>query len=174
MTRHLLLLRHAKSSWSDPAVEDIARPLAPRGERAAAAMGRMMAARDLLPDRVLCSPAIRARQTLDLVTRDWPRPVETEIVPGLYDFGDGEALLAAIRQDGGDARRLLLIGHNPSMEALAHRLVTRGDRTLRARMSEKFPTCALAEIVLECISWSDLAESAGTLTRFIRPRDLED
>ena len=60
----MLLLRHAKSSWDDPALADFDRPLAPRGEEAALRMGAYMAAHDLLPDLILCSTAQRARQTL--------------------------------------------------------------------------------------------------------------
>src|SRR5262249_41406064 len=65
----LMLLRHAKSSWDDGSLEDFDRPLAPRGEAAAPRMGAYMAAHDLAPQLILCSPAVRTRQTLDLVLR---------------------------------------------------------------------------------------------------------
>ena len=172
--RELMLLRHAKSSWDDPGLGDAERPLSPRGERAAKAMGRTMAEGDLVPDHVLCSPARRARETWSLVSAGLSQAVKTDIVPALYDFGDGGALLDVIRAYAGPARRLLLVGHNPSMEGLARRLATRGDRKLLARLAEKYPTGALAVIAFQDADWSETGSGQGTLTRFIRPRDLED
>lgn len=172
--RELMLLRHAKSGWDDPGLDDADRPLAPRGERAAAAMGRMMAERGLLPDHVLCSRARRARDTWERVSAVLGSAVRMEIVPDLYDFGDGAVLLRVIRAFEGSACRLMLVGHNPSMEGLARRLATRGDPKLLARLAEKYPTGALAVIGFEHGSWQETGSHPGTLTRFIRPRDLDD
>lgn len=169
----LMLLRHAKSAWDDPALEDADRPLTPRGRRAAAAMGRMMAERGLVPEHVLCSPARRARDTWELVSAGLGAAVGMEVVPDLYDFGDGSVLLQVIRAFEGSARRLMLVGHNPSMEGLARRLATRGDRKLLARLAEKYPTAALAVISFEDGGWHETGTHPGTLTHFIRPRDLE-
>jgi phosphohistidine phosphatase len=168
----LMLLRHAKSSWDDAILDDAARPLAPRGEVAATAMGAMMAAEGLVPDRVLCSPALRARQTWERVSACLPRPVEAEIFDGLYDFGDGSALAEVVRRSGGEARRLMLVGHNPAMENLANRLAAAGDKKLRALMAEKYPTAALAVLSFDLESWRDFGAQGGTLARFVRPRDL--
>ena len=171
---HLMLLRHAKSSWDDTTFDDAARHLAPRGEKAATAMGRMVADHGMLPDLVLCSPAVRARQTWDLVSAALPRPVPMKIVDDLYDFGDGAALADVIREHGGSAPRLLLVAHNPAMENLANRLAARGDKEFRARMAAKYPTAALAVIAFDIGSWSKLGTGGGTLTHFIRPRDLPE
>ena len=110
--RQLLLLRHAKAVLGEPGMEDFDRPLAERGEKAAKAMGRYMAEHGLVPDRVLCSPARRTRSTWEIAARELPK-TDVRMMQGLYDFGDGEALLEAVRKHGGNARRLLLVATIP-------------------------------------------------------------
>lgn len=168
----LLLLRHAKSDWSDAALDDADRPLAPRGEKAASAMGREIGRLSLIPDLVLCSPARRARDTLALVMDELPSPPPTRIVDNLYDFGDGSGPLEVIRAEGGAAPCLMLVGHNPAFEELAKRLAGSGPAELRKALQHKYPTGALAAIGFEKQRWSDIAEGEGRLERFIRPRDL--
>jgi phosphohistidine phosphatase len=169
--RQLLLLRHAKAVIGEPGMEDFERPLAERGETASAAMGRYMAEHGLVPDRVLCSPARRTRSTWDIAARELPQ-TELRMVQGLYDFGDGEALLAAIRKHGGTARRLLLVGHNPATQNLALSLAGSGDKALRRQILEKYPTAALTVLSFTPGGWADIAEGGGCLEAFIRPRDI--
>ena len=169
----LLLLRHAKSSWGDPGQDDAGRPLAKRGRKAAKVMGQFIAANRLPPDLVLCSPARRTRETWDLAAAGLPSGIRLEIVDGIYEFGDGSNLLAAIRTHGGNARHLMLVGHNPSIEQLAQRLIGKGEPKLKRRLAEKYPTGALAVIECEIEKWADLAEATGRLTGFTRPRDIE-
>jgi phosphohistidine phosphatase len=168
----LYLLRHAKSSWKDP-VGDLDRPLAPRGRRAAPAMATFMAGVGLVPDRVLCSPAARTRQTWDLMAPVLgpDRPVEYR--DEIYHGGPTD-LLALIRQADGASGSLMVVGHNPSMEALAARLADPRSSTGLDRLREKYPTAALA--VLECPvdAWADVDDRSAALTRFVRPKDLPD
>jgi phosphohistidine phosphatase len=173
--RHeLMLLRHAKAIRDKSGLDDARRPLTPRGEEQARAMGKMMAELALIPDLVLCSPAVRARQTWKLAAAELPRPAEARVISDLYDFGDGNALREAIRTSGGNAGRLMLVGHNPSMEGLANSLATAGRAELRARMADKFPTGALAVFATDLDRWDALADITGaTLTHFICPRDVE-
>lgn len=168
----LQLLRHAKSDWQDPALADIDRPLARRGQKAASAMGRFIGGEGLSPDLVLCSPARRARETWGLVSREFAAIPEMRIVDALYDFGDGYALLGAIRAHGGLARRLMVVGHNPALEQLSRRLISEGPAELESRLRTKFPTCALAIIGFDPAPWEQLAENTGRLLRFIRPADI--
>lgn len=168
----LLLLRHAKAVIGEGGMRDIDRPLAPRGEKAAKAMGRYMADHDMVPDLVLCSPARRTRQTWTIASGELPK-AETRYIDELYDFGDGEALLSVIRQEGGSARRLLLVTHNPATQNLALSLAGSGDTLLRQRMMEKFPTAGLAVLSLTGAGWAATAEGAARLEAFVRPRDLE-
>lgn len=171
MTLNLMLLRHAKSDWRDPGLDDHDRPLAPRGIAAARAMGQEIARRNLVPSRVLCSSALRARQTWQEASPAFDPAPPVETVEALYDFGDGDALLEAIHALGGTSSRLMLICHNPAIEQLARRLTGQGDPELRRRMRQKFPTAALAVLSFESATWPEVHDSGGTLLSFIRPRD---
>ena len=79
---------------------------------------------------------------------------------------------AAIRRAPSDARRLMLIGHNPGLEDLAHGLIASGDRDGRKALAEKFPTAALAVIDFDIETWRDLAPATGRLTLFMIPKRL--
>jgi phosphohistidine phosphatase len=171
--RRLILLRHAKSSWDDPSLPDHDRPLAKRGIKAAAAIRRYMRAEKLVPDLVLVSSARRTQQTLDAV-KFWDPPLAVEVKQALYLASPATMLelLAGVPDDTGC---VLLIGHNPGMQELAVQLTKASknpDRQhLARRMSESFPTGALAEFSLSG-NWSEIGPGAGKLLRFVCPRDV--
>ena len=166
---HLWLLRHAKSSWDEPELDDRDRPLAPRGEQSADRMNDYLRSAGIRPDVVLCSSALRTRQTLARVLSALGPELEIHIEPGLYTF-DASALLERVRAipDGVSA---MLIGHNPAIEELAARLAARGDRL--DTLAQKYPTGALAEIEFPAGSWHDVGTTTGELTRFVVPRELD-
>ena len=168
--RQLLLLRHAKAVIGE-GLDDIDRPLAPRGEMAAQVMGRYMARNGLVPGLVLCSPARRTRQTWEIAARELPE-TPLRILEELYDFGDGAALLQVIRKRGGTAGRLLLVTHNPATQNLALSLAGAGEKALQRQMREKYPTAGLAVLSFPGENWAKTAEASGTLDQFIRPREL--
>ena len=112
--KRLLLLRHAKSSWDDPALADHDRPLAPRGRRAAKLIGEHLRENQIGVSLVLCSSARRARETLDLVQT----PGEVLIERELYGASADE-LLARLRRVPDQRGTVMLIGHNPAIEDLA-------------------------------------------------------
>ena len=170
--RRLLLLRHAKSSWSDDGLTDLDRPLNNRGERTATAMGRFMVTRGFIPDLVLCSPARRARDTWKLMAAEFETPPPTLIDQRIYDFGNGENLLDCIRQQAAAAKSLLLVGHSPSIEGLAQTLAVTGEEKLRRRLAKKYPTCALAVIAVNQSDWTAVSPGSGTLVDFVRPKDI--
>jgi phosphohistidine phosphatase len=166
----LLLLRHAKSSWDDPALADFDRPLARRGEEAALRMGAYMAAQELAPDLILCSTAKRARQTLEIVLRRLGADLPTRFADGLY-LATPAALLACLGKGGG-GQRVMIVGHNPGMHRLAVTLAQRGDgKSLRA-LAAKFPTAALAVLTFEAPGWSKIAQGGGRLALFMTPKRL--
>lgn len=168
--RQLLLLRHAKSSWADDELHDRDRPLSERGVRDAALMARALAERDLLPDRILASPARRVSETLARLRSYLPASTEIETVEKLYGLsGDYREVIAG---SGAEAERLLVIGHNPLIQATALALVGKGDAAMRQRLATKYPTGALTVIGFESGTWSELAERSGRLIHFLRPRDL--
>ncbi|MDH3662842.1 MAG: histidine phosphatase family protein [Alphaproteobacteria bacterium] len=173
--RRLLLLRHAKSSWDRADLDDMSRPLAPRGRKAAPLIGRHISGRDLVPALVLCSTAERARQTLELVVAEWERAVgdgaKVEMRASLYLASVGE-LLSAIRRLDDDIESVMMIGHNPGMAILASQLAATGDPEALKTMAAKFPTAALAVLDFEVSSWQAVGPGTGGLQSFVRPKDL--
>ena len=169
----LMLLRHAKSDWSNPSIPDHARILNKRGRKAAKAMGRYMAANGFSPAQVLCSSAERAVATLEGIKRHLALPGDITITDDLYAFYGFQAPLNVIRRLAATKTPLLVIAHNPSMEELAQELTGTGHSAARALMSQKYPTCALAIIDFDIHNWGELQTGIGTLINFIRPRDLQ-
>ena len=167
----LLLLRHAKSRWDEPGAGDHERDLAPRGVKAAERMGRLLVEMGLTPDLVICSTARRAARTWELAAA----MVDTAI-PTLFDdrfyLAAPERMLAVIRERGGDARRLLLVGHDPGIHRLALDLAAAGDKAELAALAAKFPTGALARFELPVAAWRELAGQRGRLLGFWTPRGL--
>jgi phosphohistidine phosphatase len=168
----LLLFRHAKSSWTDPGLDDQDRPLNPRGLKSAPLVGRFMRTQKLVPDLVLCSPARRARETWKLAAAELRSAPRLLMEDTLYDFGNGGRILDAVRAKADTAKSVMVVGHNPSIERLAQRLIGKGDAKLRKRLNEKFPTGALAVISFETDDWGNIEDGKGTLAYFVRPRDL--
>jgi phosphohistidine phosphatase len=166
----LILLRHAKSDWGDGDLADHDRPLAPRGESAAPLMGAVMRARGLRPDRVLCSTATRARETLRLVGETMDEVPGTEFTRDIYE-ADPQDLLELARAANGDATVLMMVGHNPTFQDTAMSLAGTGEPQDLARMAAKFPTGALAVIDFDG-QWRDIGWGKGRLDCFLCPRDL--
>jgi phosphohistidine phosphatase len=166
--RRLLLMRHTKSD-RPAGVADPDRPLSPRGREAAGLMGAYMAHHGLLPDRVLCSPARRTRETLDAMMPLWAEPVETEYDERLY-MAKPDTILEVIREQGGGT--LLVVGHNPELHETAELLIASGDVALRERLREKFPTGALAVIDFAANAWRRIHDRSGRLDRFVTPRSI--
>lgn len=163
----LYLLRHAKSSWDDPSLTDHDRPLARRGRRAAKAMAAHLARHDIVPELVLCSTAVRTRQTSEAVLAGAPVLYERE----LYEARAAD-LLDRVRRVPDSIGSVLLIGHNPGTEELALWLSRPSPE--RDEVAVKFPTGALATLELDGASWSGLVPGRASLTAFVRPRDLQD
>lgn len=168
----LFLFRHAKSSWTDPGLDDEDRPLNPRGQKAAPLIGRFLRAHKLVPDLVLCSPARRARDTWKLASAELGTAPRLIIEEALYDFGNGGRILDTVRSKADAAKSVMVVGHNPSIERLAQRLIGKGDAKLRKRLADKYPTGALAMITFDAVDWHRVEDGKGTLSVFIRPRDL--
>jgi phosphohistidine phosphatase len=168
----LSLLRHAKSSWADARLRDIERPLNERGEKAAPRVGAFMARRDLIPDLILCSPAVRTRQTLDLVL-PYLKAAPTVVYEDALYLASPATLLKRIHQVGSRVRHTMLVGHDPGMHLLALELAGSGpDEDLHA-LAEKFPTAGLAVIVFEARSWTKVKAGGGRLELFAAPKRLQ-
>jgi phosphohistidine phosphatase len=167
----LMLLRHAKSNWSSSGVQDAARPLTERGRAAARLMGGYMARHALIPERVLCSPARRTRETWAGISAQWPADTDVVFEERLY-AATPQGVLSAVRAQNDDVRGLLVIGHNPGLQEAAELLIAAGDVELRERLREKFPTATLAVIDFAVEKWSRIHERSGRLVRYITPRSI--
>ena len=169
----LLLMRHAKTDWDHPDLDDHDRPLNRRGLRNAPLMGKFIRDARLIPNTCLTSTAVRARHTAWLAVAAMGRDIPITEVPTLYDFGDGEAIERAIAMHGGNHSCLLVVGHNPCVQAFAlHGSNKDGDADARADLSTKYPTAAITHIEFEMANWSTLPRTKGSIRAFWKPRDV--
>ena len=169
----LTLLRHAKSGWDDPVARDFDRALNARGMRGAQTVGRHMAALGLVFDHVVSSPAVRCIDTLDGVWEGYGTTLHPHWERRIY-LASGVTLLDVVHDQSDAYDRVLMCGHNPGLEDLVLMLVpNREDDLLRDGIEEKFPTASLAELTLSVDRWADVASGTATLSRFVRPRDLD-
>ena len=167
----LTLLRHAKSGWDDGELRDFDRTLNAKGARAARVMGQHLRDERLAFDRVVASPAVRVMETLDAVERGYGRRLSAEWDRDLY-LAPAAALVERVRALPDNLDRVLLVGHNPGLEDLVLLLVPDRADALRGAVESKYPTASLAELVL-ADGWTGVRSGGATLTRFVRPRDLD-
>ena len=145
----LYLIRHAKSSKDDPNLSDRDRPLADRGRRDAPTMGKRLAQRDVKPDLLVSSPALRALTTAQLMADEIGYAREKIVVDDHLYGSSADVLLALVRALDRKADRVMLFGHNPEFTELAHRL---------SSDIADMPTCAIAEFRFDTKKWSDVGE----------------
>ena len=167
----LYLLRHAKSDWGSPGLDDHDRPLAARGERAAAVMGVHFAQQQYQPSLVLCSSARRTRQTLEALLPHLPGQPELAVEERIYLASSGQ-LLARLQEVDDGQSGVLLIGHNPGIAELAQTLAGSGERASLRRLAARFPTAASAVCEFDLEHWRDLAPGSGRLLAYTTPKDL--
>jgi phosphohistidine phosphatase len=170
--KSLHLLRHAKSSWDDPVERDFDRPLNGRGHRAARRMGEWLKESGLRFDRVLASPALRIRQTIEGVEAGLGERLRPGFDKRIY-MASAASLFDLVRDTPDACSELLLIGHNPGLEDLLL-LASAGDASpLRAEAERKYPTAAFATVQFPVARWAEVTEGGATIARFVRPRDLD-
>jgi phosphohistidine phosphatase len=172
LTKTLILVRHAKSSWDDPRLADDRRPLSGRGNRQAPKIGAWLERAGLLPDAILCSTAVRTRETLAHLTAAWQSAPPATFTDALY-MPAADQLIATVRRharDNGSAARLMIVGHNPSLQAAALDLIGEGDAADRSAIASKLPTSAV--VAIGFADWPALKAGAGTLRRFMTPARL--
>jgi phosphohistidine phosphatase len=167
--RTLYLLRHAKSSWADPTLADFERPLAPRGRRAAKRIAKHIVRAGIEPELVLCSPATRARETLELLQPALGDSSTVELDDELYG-ASADDLLETIRDVDDPVASVMLIGHNPGVQELALLLASEGAE-LR-RLEAKFPTAALATLTCSTSAWSRVTPAGAALAAYVVPKQL--
>jgi len=162
--RRLILTRHAKSSWDDPMMEDRARPLNARGRKAALELGEWLGSRGYEPDQVLCSTAVRTRETWATVAIA-PLEVTPEVtfLDGLYHAAP-DVMLRILRQAAGDT--VMMLGHNPGIGEFARRLVARAPNHPDF---SRYPTAATLVVDFQVESWDKIMPGTGSALDFFVP-----
>ncbi|NGO70263.1 SixA phosphatase family protein [Streptomyces boncukensis] len=164
--RNIVLLRHAKADW--PQVADHERPLAERGRRDAPAAGEWLAEHGINPQLTYCSTAARTRETWKLAVQHLPKRPRTVYEDRLYEASPGQ-IIEIINEAPDEVRDLLVIGHNPGVQAVTDLLAGSGDRDARERISRGFPTAAVAVLRYQG-PWKSVEPGAAELTDFWSPR----
>jgi phosphohistidine phosphatase len=158
--KKLFIIRHAKSDWDNPNLDDFDRPLNNRGLKAAPMMGQRLKTRNIMPDMILSSPASRAITTAQLIAKEIG--FEKSITQNHYIY---EAYVNSLQEtvsyihDENDT--VFLVGHNPGVSALAYVL---------ADFKEQLPTCAVVEIQFECHSWLDVSKDNASVISYDYPK----
>ncbi len=162
--KHVLLLRHAKSSWKDASLSDHQRPLNKRGKRDAPRMGLLLMDKDIIPDIILCSTAKRARQTVERLLDTCDFSGEVKHIEELY-HADYVTYLDLLTELGHEVRRAMIVGHNPEMNYFLQVICD---------VFEHMPTACIASINFPIEQWTDLNKNAeGTLKDLWKPREVD-
>jgi phosphohistidine phosphatase len=158
----VLLMRHAKSSWKDHKLKDIDRPLNKRGKKDVPFMGQILAEKELVPQMSLCSTAVRARSTADMVIEKSGFQGEVTYIDSFY-LAEPAVYANALCSLPDEIERVLLIGHNPGMEGLLQ--ILSGE-------VESLPTSGIAYLVLPIKHWNELdGAGRGDIIELWRPLD---
>jgi phosphohistidine phosphatase len=165
----LYLLRHAKAAPAAPGMRDFDRPLDAQGVRDARLIGKALSGKGVSPQTILCSSALRTRQTLEQIAPFMPFAGGTHFSSALYS-ADAQGYLQEIKSIA-HSSSLMVIGHNPSTEELAGLLVSMKDRQAADLILQGFPTGALAHFEFDG-TWGHLKPHSCALAAFIRPKDL--
>jgi phosphohistidine phosphatase len=165
--RRLMLLRHAKTERAEPGKPDRDRKLTKRGRSDGPILGAYMAHHGLIPDLVLISPAMRTQQTWKLVGEAFDEFPRTQTDDRIYNANTRK--LFEVLAEPRKSRKLLIVGHNPSLHEFALQLIASGDVEAREQLREKLPTSGLVVMDLPIEEWSLARLHAARLERFVTP-----
>ena len=160
--KKLYLIRHAKSSWKDPNLDDFDRPLSKRGESNAPFMGKVLKDKKAKPDIILSSPALRAKTTAEIIAKGVNYAKEILFVEKIYE-ADENALHSIVAQLSDKNDVAFLFGHNPGLNELAKKCVG---------FEENIPTCGVLELAFDCDSWSQADAAHVKLVSFDYPKKI--
>ena len=166
----LILMRHAKSDWSQ-GTADFDRPLNKRGRNAAKRMARYLAEEEIQPDRVLCSPAHRTKETFARILPHLTRLRGVQFLPSLYEDMSAD-YLAIIRAFGAEAESLMVIGHNSATHETAVALAAGKRGPHFPALASAFPTAAMAVFSTASI-WAEVGPENSILENYVLPRALQ-
>ena len=163
--KQLTLVRHAKSSWDLPEMEDYYRPLNPRGVKNSYAIGDELAVRGVFPDLVVTSPAVRAMNTSIIISRKLDFSLERiEANANMYEASvtDVMKIMSGINDSVSHA---MLVGHNPTLTMLINRL--------QKKPLDNLPTCGVYHLEFDISSWSEIYDAKGKVQFALFPKELK-
>ena len=161
----LILIRHAKSDWSNPSLKDFDRPLNKRGLRDAPKMGKLLKKKNLLPDKVYVSTAVRTIDTLRLIGIELELSFEDIVREEKIYEADVSTLLTIIEGFSDQDQCIYLIGHNPGMTYLTNYLT--------GELVDNVPTCGVVKIDFEIENWEMVSKGLGKLKNHYFPKELD-
>jgi phosphohistidine phosphatase len=169
--RRLFLIRHAKAQ---PSVgrDDYERTLTDRGRADARRVAAALAGHRMLPDVLVHSGAARAKETAEIFAGKWPRSVELQEDPALYDAAQ-TMLFARVRVLSNAHARVGLVGHNPGLGELAVALAGSGAQPELRHLAAKYPTGAVAVLDFSVGRWEDVERNSAMLALYLTPAELE-
>ncbi len=160
----LTLLRHAKTEAQHSGQEDWDRMLEPRGRKDAPEMARRLRERKLKPDLVITSPAVRALTTAQIFMRELHLPASKLQQDERLYLASPKVVKEVIRELGGRAEHLMIVGHNPGLTEFA-------DRVSAEREVDNMPTCAIYTLEFDIEDWSELEWDSGVNAEFDYPKN---
>jgi phosphohistidine phosphatase len=158
----IYLVRHAKSSWKYPDLDDFERPLNKRGRKNAPFMGKILKKLKVTPDLVISSPANRAAMTARIIAAAINYPLENIVYSeAIYEFSE-DALIRVINQIDDSVNASMVVGHNPAINGLANYI---GDQPI-----SNIPTCGICCMDLDISSWANIGKNCGKISFFEYPK----
>lgn len=160
--KQLVLIRHAKSSWSDYNIKDIERPLNKRGNRDAPFMGELLMEKEIIPDVIYSSPAVRAFITSEIIAQKVNYPTEKIINKSEIYEASANGLLNIISSFSNKNEIVMMFGHNPGFSMLANYLCN--------SFVSNMPTCSVIQLNFDFDNWQEITADSGTLISFEYPK----
>jgi phosphohistidine phosphatase len=163
--KELYIIRHAKSSWKQPGLNDFDRPLNNRGLKDAPRMASFLKSRGIIPDRMLLSPAVRTKQTAAYFKIIYEMDeMQVESVPELY-HAYADTIFSQVSALDKEASSVFLFGHNPGLTYFVN--------TFKGAYIENLPTCGVCHIQFNIENWVDISPVNGTIVDFWFPKMIE-
>lgn len=159
-------MRHAKSTWIEDSLNDFDRPLNERGMKDAPRMGRYLKELDIVPDHIICSPALRAKQTILKVSEELDLESEKIIWDEDLYFRGSTSYIHALKRVNGKSSVILITGHFPMVSDVVSTLIGR-------ELTEHFSTAAIACVEVNIENWDDLDEGMCEFKWMVKPKDLK-
>ena len=165
-------MRHSKSSWSDPSLDDFDRPLSKRGKKNAKLICEFFVKKNYKFDYVLVSSAKRTKKTLNILLKKITKPKKIFSSKKLY-LANEDRIIKLIKSIPKKYKSVLLINHEPTVRNLVKALTKNQNNNHFKLLNYKFPTSAFAKINFDLIEWKEIKNN-GLIKEFIRPKDLQD